>query len=288
MNGKVDDSLNKLLLEKQLQLKISEASLRLSSDNCQTKSIRRTHKQSYESAQQKLIAINQNLNVLKKLQQNNNQSSDDVSVISSQTKYSTTSSTGSNNNLDTKSLKFNPGSNGNLSINNNHSLLIERRNSMNGLKQMPQRVRHDSYNNDYSSQSGGKISPSLAYPNSHAYSRQQPQYYAGHNHLTNEQFNKNANVKKSAILDSDYNVLRTNYQPYEIKQQQVPYMAAGDIITTTNGKMVRQYTEDDVNEQYTYNKYYQQSPYPYGRPGSSGCSVQTASADFYQGKENQK
>lgn len=273
-------------MEKQLQLKISEASLRLSNDNCQTKSIRRTHKQSYESAQQKLIAINQNLNVLKKLQQNNNQSSDDVSIISSQTKYSTTSSTGSNNNLDTKSLKFNPGSNGNLS-NNNQSLLIERRNSMNGLKQMQQqRVRHDSYNNDYSSQSGGKISPSLAYPNSHMYGRQQPQYYAGHNHLTNEQFNKNVNVKKSAILDSDYNVLRTNYQPYEIKQQQVPYMAAGDIITTTNGKMVRQYTEDDVNEQYTYNKYYQQQPYPYGRP--AGSSGQAANTDFYQGKENQK
>lgn len=279
-------------MEKQLQLKISEASLRLSNDNCQTKSIRRTHKQSYESAQQKLIAINQNLNVLKKLQQNNNQSSDDVSIISIQTKYSTTSSTGSNNNLDTKSLKFNPaaGSNGNLSNNNNNqqSLLIERRNSMNGLKQMPQqRVRHDSYNNDYSSQSGGKISPSLAYPNSHVYSRQQQpqQYYAGHNHLTSEQFNKNVNVKKSAILDSDYNVLRTNYQPYEVKPAQVPYMAAGDIITTTNGKMVRQYTEDDVNEQYTYNKYYQQQPYPYGRPGSSG---QTSNVEFYQGKENQK
>lgn len=277
-------------MEKQLQLKISEASLRLSNDNCQTKSIRRTHKQSYESAQQKLIAINQNLNVLKKLQQNNNQSSDDVSIISIQTKYSTTSSTGSNNNLDTKSLKFNPaaGSNGNLSNNNQQSLLIERRNSMNGLKQMPQqRVRHDSYNNDYSSQSGGKISPSLAYPNSHVYSRQQQpqQYYAGHNHLTSEQFNKNVNVKKSAILDSDYNVLRTNYQPYEVKPAQVPYMAAGDIITTTNGKMVRQYTEDDVNEQYTYNKYYQQQPYPYGRPGSSG---QTSNVEFYQGKENQK
>ncbi|XP_058825648.1 TPR-containing protein DDB_G0280363 [Topomyia yanbarensis] len=68
LNNKEDD-INKLLLEKQIQQQISEASLRLSNDTSQPKSVRRTHKQSYENAQQKLLAINQNLSVLKKRQQ---------------------------------------------------------------------------------------------------------------------------------------------------------------------------------------------------------------------------
>ncbi|XP_053694750.1 putative uncharacterized protein DDB_G0271606 [Sabethes cyaneus] len=68
LNNKEDD-INKLLLEKQIQQQISEASLRLANDTSQSKSVRRTHKQSYENAQQKLLAINQNLSVLKKRQQ---------------------------------------------------------------------------------------------------------------------------------------------------------------------------------------------------------------------------
>ncbi|XP_055546131.1 putative uncharacterized protein DDB_G0271606 [Wyeomyia smithii] len=68
LNNKEDD-INKLLLEKQIQQQISEASLRLANDTSQSKSVRRTHKQSYEYAQQKLLAINQNLSVLKKRQQ---------------------------------------------------------------------------------------------------------------------------------------------------------------------------------------------------------------------------
>ncbi|XP_055634543.1 putative uncharacterized protein DDB_G0271606 isoform X2 [Toxorhynchites rutilus septentrionalis] len=68
LNNKEDD-INKLLLEKQIQQQISEASLRLANDTSQSKSVRRTHKQNYETAQQKLLAINQNLSVLKKRQQ---------------------------------------------------------------------------------------------------------------------------------------------------------------------------------------------------------------------------
>uniref|UniRef100_A0A182SG43 Cytohesin Ubiquitin Protein Inducing domain-containing protein n=1 Tax=Anopheles maculatus TaxID=74869 RepID=A0A182SG43_9DIPT len=68
LNNKEDD-INKLLLEKQIQQQISEASLRLANDTGQPKSVRRTHKQNYEMAQQKLLAINQNLSVLKKRQQ---------------------------------------------------------------------------------------------------------------------------------------------------------------------------------------------------------------------------
>ncbi|XP_062547982.1 putative uncharacterized protein DDB_G0268364 isoform X3 [Armigeres subalbatus] len=68
LNNKEDD-INKLLLEKQIQQQISEASLRMSNDTAQSKSVRRTHKQNYETAQQKLLAINQNLSVLKKRQQ---------------------------------------------------------------------------------------------------------------------------------------------------------------------------------------------------------------------------
>lgn len=68
LNNKEDD-INKLLLEKQIQQQISEASLRLANDTSQAKSVRRTHKQNYESAQQKLLAMNQNLSLLKKRQQ---------------------------------------------------------------------------------------------------------------------------------------------------------------------------------------------------------------------------
>ncbi|XP_021702796.1 dendritic arbor reduction protein 1 isoform X2 [Aedes aegypti] len=68
LNNKEDD-INKLLLEKQIQQQISEASLRLANDSGQSKSVRRTHNQNYETAQQKLLAINQNLSVLKKRQQ---------------------------------------------------------------------------------------------------------------------------------------------------------------------------------------------------------------------------
>uniref|UniRef100_A0A182JZJ8 DUF3338 domain-containing protein n=1 Tax=Anopheles christyi TaxID=43041 RepID=A0A182JZJ8_9DIPT len=72
LNNKEDD-INKLLLEKQIQQQISEASLRLANDSGQPKSVRRTHKQNYEMAQQKLLAINQNLSVLKKRQQQKEQ-----------------------------------------------------------------------------------------------------------------------------------------------------------------------------------------------------------------------
>lgn len=70
LNGTTDkeDEINKLLLGKQIQQQISEASLKMANDLSQTKSIRRTHKNNYEAAQQKLLSINQNLSALKKRQ----------------------------------------------------------------------------------------------------------------------------------------------------------------------------------------------------------------------------
>ncbi|EDS43787.1 conserved hypothetical protein [Culex quinquefasciatus] len=56
LNNKEDD-INKLLLEKQIQQQISEASLRFANDTSQPKSVRRTHKQNYESAQQNFSGI---------------------------------------------------------------------------------------------------------------------------------------------------------------------------------------------------------------------------------------
>lgn len=70
-------------MEKQIQTQITEASLRLANDSTQTKSIRRTHKQNYESAQHKLMVINQNLNVLKRQQQI---SQDDINLHKSASK----------------------------------------------------------------------------------------------------------------------------------------------------------------------------------------------------------
>ena len=99
-------------MEKQIQTQITEASLRLANDSSQTKSIRRTHKQNYESAQQKLMAINQNLNVLKKKQLQISQ--DDINLHKSPIKL----------------IKSPLATNTLICSNNNSIMYMERRNSM--------------------------------------------------------------------------------------------------------------------------------------------------------------
>lgn len=65
-SGKDEEEMNSLLLQRDIQQQICKASLKLLNDTTLTKSIRRKHKQSYELAQQKLMAISQGLTVKKK------------------------------------------------------------------------------------------------------------------------------------------------------------------------------------------------------------------------------
>ena len=106
-----------MFLEKQIQQQISEASLRLSNDRSQTKPIRRTHKQSYEISQQKLVILNQNINLLTQRQP---VSQDDINLHR-------------NNNNHQKNLLLaatgNSSTLNNLNI-TNQMMFSERRNSM--------------------------------------------------------------------------------------------------------------------------------------------------------------
>lgn len=78
--GKNEDDINKLMLEKQIQQQICEASLRLASDATLSKNAIKIHKQTYDAAQQKLIAINQNLSKLKKLHAQRQRTQDDINL----------------------------------------------------------------------------------------------------------------------------------------------------------------------------------------------------------------
>lgn len=60
LNYKNDD-VNKLMLDRKIQQQISEASLKLSNDLSQTKSIRRAHKSNFDGAQEKIKQIDKTL-----------------------------------------------------------------------------------------------------------------------------------------------------------------------------------------------------------------------------------
>jgi hypothetical protein len=53
------EEINKLLLQRQMQQQISQASFRIANDPLQSKSIRRTHKLTYETSQQKISQLNE-------------------------------------------------------------------------------------------------------------------------------------------------------------------------------------------------------------------------------------
>jgi hypothetical protein len=79
---------DKLLREKHIQEQISHASLRLASDPMQSKSTRRTHKQTYETSQQIISQLNENLNAMhQRQQQSSRMSQDDIDLHKSDNKY---------------------------------------------------------------------------------------------------------------------------------------------------------------------------------------------------------
>lgn len=158
-------------MERQIQMQITEASLRLANDSSQTKSIRRTHKQNYESAQQKLMAINQNLNVLKKRQQQISQ--DDINLHKSGIKLVKSPLATNTLNCNTSMMymeRRNSMKSTTSSLGSNNTFIVQSgpssATSMASLKvpaPVSSRTRHDSYSNgshlDYESQ------PSPTLPN---------------------------------------------------------------------------------------------------------------------------
>lgn len=81
------DDVDKLLREKHIQEQISHASLRVASDPMQSKSMRRTHKQTYETSQHKISQLNENLIAIRQRQQQSRMSQDDIDLHKSDNKY---------------------------------------------------------------------------------------------------------------------------------------------------------------------------------------------------------
>lgn len=248
LNGTSDkeDEINKLLLGKQIQQQISEASLKLANDLSQTKSIRRTHKSNYEAAQQKLISINQSLSALKK-RQNCDVGTPSAMVYQTQFKQAspilkniTDSKYATNNNnfLHPTSQRASPtqfsnnnfignavnshqllmkaySAQGNISpnINNNHNTMMQRRNSL--------------ISNTSSTNIDVMTTPTT--PNSSRHRQDglvAPFEYAGYQHVHYNPSASNNNksefsvpdnlisqqkLQKSALLDNDYSLQR--YSP---------------------------------------------------------------------------
>lgn len=250
LNGSSDkeDEINKLLLGKQIQQQISEASLKLANDPSQTKSIRRTHKSNYDAAQQKLNTINQSLSALKKRQncevaitvpttpmvyQTQFKQGSPTTKNSADTKYATNnnnflhptsqvSPTQYNNNnfigsaVNTHQLLMKAySSHGNISpnINNNHHTMMQRRNSLIST----------------TSSTNLDVVPMPTTPNSSRIRQESlttPFDYTGYHHVhynpsasnnnkldmsvTDNSINQHK-VKKSAMLDNDYSLQR--YSP---------------------------------------------------------------------------
>lgn len=63
-----DEELNKLLLQRQMQQQTSQTSFRIANDPLQSKSIRRTHRQTYETSQQKIAQLNENIGMIQRQQ----------------------------------------------------------------------------------------------------------------------------------------------------------------------------------------------------------------------------
>lgn len=167
------------MLEKQVQLQICEASLRLANDSTLSKSAIRAHKQSYEVAQQKLLAINQNISKLKK-QQNARQirqTQDDINLHKSPNATPVTKLLSAPNTtlVDRRHLtKSNSVTN---SPSTSHKQPLQPQHFT-----LQPRTRHDSIGTKYEYELGkmSPISPSATYHSSYNYhhqSQQQSQLY---------------------------------------------------------------------------------------------------------------
>ena len=103
-----------------MQQQISQASFRIANDPLQSKSIRRTHKQTYETSQQKISQLNESINMLQRQHQQSTRplSQDDIDLHRSENRYLQNALAMVGNNPK------------NLHILNANNSMTERRNSM--------------------------------------------------------------------------------------------------------------------------------------------------------------
>lgn len=240
-----EDEINKLLLGKQIQQQISEASLKLANDLSQTKSIRRTHKSNYDAAQQKLMSINQSLSALKKRQNCDVASPTNISfhtqfkqgspILKTDSKYATNNnnflhptSQGSptpqfsNNNFIGNAVNSHQllmkaySTHGNVSpnINNNHSTAMQRRNSLisntssTNLDVVPTTPTSSRHRHDSLSAAAPLLDYGGGYHvhyNANTFNNNKSEFAAADNLISQQK------LKKSALLDNDYSLQR--YSP---------------------------------------------------------------------------
>lgn len=247
-------------MEKQIQQQISEASLRLSNDSSQNKSIRRTHKQNYEAAQQKITSIDQNLNLMQKRQQHQHPkkvTQDDINLHKNNTralKNNLLVQTGNSQTLNCNtSLMYMERRNSMKSISSNNTFIIHTspgsseamsplRTSQNALTTI--RTRHDSFSNNnhiepqqsptlshYSIQShqlqqqiryqkNMKIKPDQSYSPNH-----NPQYHHYHTHNQNYSGSPHESPQQQHLQNYIQRLHNTNYQ-YSNQMQHHPQQMA--------------------------------------------------------------
>lgn len=112
------EELNKLLLQRQMQQQISQASFRIANDPLQSKSIRRTHKLTYETSQQKISQINEHINLIQRQHSQRPLSQDDIDLHRNDNRYVKNTLAMVGNNVK------------NLQLLNSNNPMGERRNSM--------------------------------------------------------------------------------------------------------------------------------------------------------------
>lgn len=101
-----------------MQQQISQASYRIANDPLQSKSIRRTHKQTYETSQLKINSLNENISLIQRQNSSRPLSQDDIDLHRSDNRYVKNALAMVGNNVK------------NLHILNANNLMSERRNSM--------------------------------------------------------------------------------------------------------------------------------------------------------------
>lgn len=113
------DELNRLLLQRQMQQQISQESHRIANDPLQSKSIRRSHRATYETCQQKISQINENINLIQRQHSVRPLSQDDIDLhLRSDNRYVKNALAMAGNNAK------------NLQLMNANNQMSERRNSM--------------------------------------------------------------------------------------------------------------------------------------------------------------
>lgn len=227
-----------------MQQQISQASFRIANDPLQSKSIRRTHRQTYETSQQKIVQLNENIGMIQMQQRAAARplSQDDIDLHRSENRYVKNALAMVGNNM--KNLHI---------LNANNAMMSERRNSMKSttslgstntfivqaspssassltsLKTLPNngnmdspRMRHDSSNNMNNSRFEYDFHHKIESPTPSNFSLQSPPGMSQHQLPLCSQSLKNIkiNTDNHSISSQDYYNNYTNQQNQFMNNQQ--------------------------------------------------------------------